>query len=96
MVAQVLGGKGNGKWPLMGTGFPLGDEKMFWNWVVFAQPWKYTENHWILYFKMVYVMVYELYFNFEKEKEDLGCSAPSSCMTSGKFLNLLVSPFHLL
>lgn len=31
VVAQVLGRKENGKWPLVGMGFLLEGEKMFWS-----------------------------------------------------------------
>ena len=32
--------------------------------VIFAQLCKYTKNHWIVYFKMIALMVCELYLNF--------------------------------
>ena len=51
-----------------GPGFILGMMKMFWNYIVVmvAQPYEYTETHWIVHF-----MVHGLYLNCaDKEKKD--------------------------
>lgn len=49
--AEVEGGM---EWMLL-VGFPLGVMKMFWiDVVMIVQLWKYTEDHWIVYFKRVH------------------------------------------
>ena len=51
----------------MGTWFPLGVMKKFYirKWVLAVQLCEYTKTHYLVHFKRVNFMVYELYFNIK-------------------------------
>lgn len=60
---QGLDGRGNGAWLVIGTGF-VWDDDILELVIKVAQLCEHAPNHWIVYFRRMNFMVYELHFNF--------------------------------